>query len=77
MFCIWCGSPAEGAVTLRCTSAECGRTHYLNSKVSASALVVDGDRYLTVRRAVEPEKDKWDLPGVHELRREPRRHRRP
>ena len=36
----------------------------LNSKVSASALVVDdADRYLVVRRAKEPEMGKWDLPG--------------
>ena len=61
-FCIWCGSRAEGDVALRCTS--CGRTHYLNSKVSASALVVrDDGTYLTVKRAAEPEFGKWDLPG--------------
>jgi ADP-ribose pyrophosphatase YjhB (NUDIX family) len=61
MFCIWCGSPAEGDVALRCSN--CGRTHYLNSKVSASALVVLDETYLTVRRAAEPELGKWDLPG--------------
>jgi ADP-ribose pyrophosphatase YjhB (NUDIX family) len=61
MFCIWCGSPAEGDVALRCS--RCGRTHYLNSKVSASALVVVDDTYLTVKRAAEPEFGKWDLPG--------------
>lgn len=63
MFCIWCGSAADGDITLRCTNPACERTHYLNSKVSASALVVAGDTYLAVRRAAEPEKGKWDLPG--------------
>lgn len=61
MFCIWCGSPTDGDVALRCTS--CGRTHYLNSKISASALTVAGDTYLTVKRAAPPEVGKWDLPG--------------
>lgn len=61
MFCIWCGSPTDGDVALRCTS--CGRTHYLNSKISASALTVAGDNYLTVKRAAPPELGKWDLPG--------------
>lgn len=60
-FCIWCGSPAEGDVALRCTS--CGRTHYLNSKISASALVVVDGNYLTVRRAAPPELNRWDAPG--------------
>lgn len=61
MFCIWCGAPAVGDVVIRCTS--CGRTHFLNSKISASALIVDDDRYLTVKRAAAPELGKWDLPG--------------
>ena len=61
MFCIFCGGAAEGTVTLRCGG--CGRTHYLNSKISSSALVVRGGDYLVARRAVEPELGKWDLPG--------------
>lgn len=61
MFCIWCGGPTEGDIALRCNS--CGRTHYLNSKVSASALVVLDGTYLTVKRAAEPELGQWDLPG--------------
>jgi 8-oxo-dGTP diphosphatase len=61
MFCVFCGGPAQGTVTLKCET--CGRTHYLNSKISGSALVVHHDRYLVVRRASEPEKGKWDLPG--------------
>jgi ADP-ribose pyrophosphatase YjhB (NUDIX family) len=60
-FCIWCGSQAEGDIVIRCPA--CNRTHFLNSKISASALIVDGDRYLTVRRAAPPELGKWDLPG--------------
>ncbi len=45
------------------TCPSCGHVHYLNSKVSASALVIERDRYLVVLRAREPERGKWDLPG--------------
>jgi 8-oxo-dGTP diphosphatase len=61
MFCIQCGSPVDGTVVLAC--AACGRTHYLHAKPSGSALIVDGDRYLVVKRAREPERGRWDLPG--------------
>lgn len=61
MFCIFCGEAAHGTVSLRCGS--CGRAHYLNSKISSSALVVVGGDYLVAKRAVEPELGKWDLPG--------------
>jgi 8-oxo-dGTP diphosphatase len=61
LFCIRCGGPANGSVALECT--RCGHTHYLNSKVSASTLIIDADRYLVVLRAREPESGKWDLPG--------------
>jgi ADP-ribose pyrophosphatase YjhB (NUDIX family) len=61
MFCIWCGSAAEGDVVISCGG--CGRTHFLNSKISASTLTVAGDTYLAVKRAAPPELGKWDLPG--------------
>jgi ADP-ribose pyrophosphatase YjhB (NUDIX family) len=41
----------------------CGRTQYHNSKPCAGGLVVKEDRLLLVVRAVEPFKDKWDIPG--------------
>jgi 8-oxo-dGTP diphosphatase len=46
---------------LKCEA--CGRTHFLNSKISGSALVVHNDDYLVIKRAVEPDAGKWDLPG--------------
>lgn len=61
MYCIWCGSAVPGEIILSCDN--CGRTHFLNSKISASTLTVAGDRYLAVKRAAPPELGKWDLPG--------------
>jgi ADP-ribose pyrophosphatase YjhB (NUDIX family) len=38
--------------------------HYASSKPTASGLVVDdAGRLLLARRAVEPDRGKWDLPG--------------
>jgi ADP-ribose pyrophosphatase YjhB (NUDIX family) len=42
----------------------CGFVAYANSAPTASALVTDdGGRLLLVRRAVEPDKGLWDIPG--------------
>ena len=45
------------------TCSSCGRTQYHNSRPCAGALIVKDNRVLLVRRAVEPAKDLWDLPG--------------
>jgi ADP-ribose pyrophosphatase YjhB (NUDIX family) len=42
----------------------CGFVSYASSKVTAGALVIDdGGRVLLARRAVEPYRGKWDIPG--------------
>ncbi len=42
----------------------CGEVFYRNSKPCAGALVANADGHLLLtRRAVEPFKGKWDLPG--------------
>jgi 8-oxo-dGTP diphosphatase len=42
----------------------CGSAYYANSAPTASALCVDGrGRVLLARRAVEPARDRWDIPG--------------
>jgi 8-oxo-dGTP diphosphatase len=61
VFCIFCGAPATGITALSCS--QCGRVHYLQSKLGSSALVVDSGRYLVVRRAREPFAGYWDVPG--------------
>lgn len=48
----------------RATCPACGFVAYANSAATASAVVVDDDgRILLGRRAVEPERDKWDILG--------------
>ncbi|MNR89855.1 Bifunctional NMN adenylyltransferase/Nudix hydrolase [compost metagenome] len=52
----------EGHDRLRCPG--CGEMFYRNSKPCAGALVVDGQgRLLLARRAIEPFKGLWDIPG--------------
>ncbi|HZQ97346.1 MAG TPA: NUDIX hydrolase [Chloroflexota bacterium] len=61
-YCQTCGAPvvAEGD-RYRCT--RCARRHYVNSKPCAGALVVRDGRVLLVKRAFEPFKGWWDVPG--------------
>ena len=48
----------------RASCPACGFTAYAGSVPTASALCVDDDgRVLLARRAHEPERGKWDLPG--------------
>ena len=46
------------------TCPACGFVSYANSQPTASAVVLDdGGRILLARRAGDPERGKWDLPG--------------
>ncbi len=46
---------------LKCDN--CGFTFYLNSKPTASVLVVQNDKLLLGKRRIEPSKGKWDVIG--------------
>jgi ADP-ribose pyrophosphatase YjhB (NUDIX family) len=61
--CPRCGAGLEvGEGRAECP--ECGFVAYANSVPTASAVLVDADgRVLLGRRAVEPDKGLWDLPG--------------
>jgi 8-oxo-dGTP diphosphatase len=41
----------------------CGRAHFQNSRPTASALIVRDGRILLGRRAVDPFRGMWDVPG--------------
>lgn len=47
----------------KCSNAECGREMFENLNTTASALIFQDDKLLLVRRAFEPQKGKWDIPG--------------
>lgn len=64
-FCSVCGgalTPAAGPHhPQKCAS--CGAEYFRNSKPCAGALVIRHGRMLLARRAIEPFKDHWDIPG--------------
>ncbi|MGC9669263.1 NUDIX hydrolase [Planosporangium sp. 12N6] len=41
----------------------CGYELYLNPRPSGGVVVVDGDRFLALRRAREPKAGQWELPS--------------
>jgi ADP-ribose pyrophosphatase YjhB (NUDIX family) len=43
--------------------AACGYIHFANPKVAAVVFIQDGSRVLLIKRAVDPERGKWALPG--------------
>jgi ADP-ribose pyrophosphatase YjhB (NUDIX family) len=62
-FCPHCGTAIEPhAGKAHCDA--CGNVEYDKSAPTASALVVDREgRVLLAKRAIEPDKGKWDCPG--------------
>jgi len=62
-WCPRCGEQLRGNES-RVECAACGFVAYASSKSTAGALVEDGNgRVLLARRAKEPFKGRWDIPG--------------
>ena len=62
-YCPRCGADLAVAAG-RANCDACGFSAYANSAPTASAVCVDDDgRVLLARRAVDPDKGLWDLPG--------------
>lgn len=61
----------SAGLTLRCdperslpaTCARCGYQLFVNARPTASVIVVEGDRFLALRRAREPKAGQWEMPG--------------
>jgi ADP-ribose pyrophosphatase YjhB (NUDIX family) len=60
-----CGSKYADLVRsgfhLKCD--ECGYVYHENLRVAAGSVIVKGNKVLLAKRAVDPAKDRWDLPG--------------
>lgn len=65
-FCPDCGRELPRVNTehlLSQTCDACGAVHWRNAKPCAGALVVRDGRVLLGRRAIEPARGSWDIPG--------------
>jgi len=67
-FCPMCGGALEARVVEPdrkehkvCT--KCGFIYFLNPKLVAGCLIVEGERTLLIRRGMEPARGKWTYPG--------------
>jgi 8-oxo-dGTP diphosphatase len=60
-YCSRCAARLAGPPPTTC--AACGYQLFVNPRPTGSVIVVDGDRYLAIRRAREPNAGAWDLPG--------------
>jgi len=63
-YCPRCGAPNPNVGSIPFCCAECGMTQFFGPVAAVGALVTDQkSRLLLVRRAREPGKGKWGLPG--------------
>jgi ADP-ribose pyrophosphatase YjhB (NUDIX family) len=67
-FCAQCGGELHSERLKenepeRAVCAQCGAVSYLDPKVVACCLVTRDEKVLLLRRAIEPERSKWVLPG--------------
>lgn len=60
-YCARCG--AELGLVAPCACPSCGAEFWANPKPCAGALVVREGHLLLVRRALDPWKGRWDIPG--------------
>jgi ADP-ribose pyrophosphatase YjhB (NUDIX family) len=67
-YCNRCGGPLRldfppGEDRQRHICEDCGLVHYLNPRVVVCAIPAWGERLLLCRRAIEPRRGLWTLPG--------------
>lgn len=65
-YCPLCATPLEWRTIyrqMRSVCPNCGFVHFTDPKVAVIALITHKDKILLARRAVDPAKGKWALPG--------------
>jgi NADH pyrophosphatase NudC (nudix superfamily) len=63
-YCPRCGSSHFEVNNFKSKKCEeCGFVYYFNSATATAAFITDKERLLVARRAKEPAKGTWDLPG--------------
>jgi 8-oxo-dGTP diphosphatase len=60
-YCCRCGGRLGAPPPTACAS--CGYEHFVNARPTASLIVLDGDRFLGLRRARPPGAGRWEVPG--------------
>lgn len=60
-YCWRCATELPGAPPVVCPA--CGEEHYNNPRPCGEAVLVDDGSLLLVRRAADPERGAWDVPG--------------
>lgn len=76
-YCVRCGVILENQFIfgdIRPTCSSCNYIHFRDPKVAAVAFIHNNSEVLLVRRAMEPEKGKWALPGGYVDANEDPRH---
>ena len=62
-YCRYDGTPLTPEPRARGRCPRCEYVEYDNPRPCVGFLLTDGERVLLSRRGIEPEKDKWDIPG--------------
>jgi 8-oxo-dGTP pyrophosphatase MutT (NUDIX family) len=60
-YCSRCAARLAGPPPTTCVA--CGYQLFVNPRPTGGVVVVDGDRFLAIRRAREPHAGAWELPG--------------
>lgn len=60
-YCSACGAELPGRPPVTCPA--CGVEHWVNAKPCAGVLIMRDGRLLLLRRANEPWRGRWDIPG--------------
>ncbi|HRN86547.1 MAG TPA: NUDIX domain-containing protein [Candidatus Dojkabacteria bacterium] len=61
-FCIVCGGESIGEKNYR-TCKKCGIRKFINPSPATGAIIIRDHKFLLTRRAHEPAKGTWDIPG--------------